>query len=101
MFRALQKTDPRCKNQQLLAQEDKQAPADLAEVVKTLALSLEPEKKAQRELTCQRLALPDRIGWRKSGEYQVWTQKLDPMDFIAGNVKGKRAAPKTISRSAK
>jgi hypothetical protein len=41
------------------------------------------------------------LGWRKSGEYQVWTQKLDPMDFIAGNVKSKRAAPKTISRSAK
>jgi hypothetical protein len=45
MFRALQKTDPRCKNQQLLTQEDKQALADLAEVVKTLSPSTEPEKK--------------------------------------------------------
>lgn len=45
MFRALQKTDPRCRNQQPLTQEDKQALADLAEVVKTLAPSAEPEKK--------------------------------------------------------
>ncbi len=45
MFRALQKTDPRCKNPQPLTQEDKQALADLAEVVKTLAPSTEPEKK--------------------------------------------------------
>jgi hypothetical protein len=45
MFRALQKTDPRCKNQQPLTQEDKQALADLAEVVKTLTPSKEPEKK--------------------------------------------------------
>ena len=45
MFRALQKTDPRCKNPQPLTQEDKQALADLAEVVKTLAPSAEPEKK--------------------------------------------------------
>jgi hypothetical protein len=45
MFRALQKTDPRCKNQQPLTQEDKQALADLAEVVKTLVPSVEPEKK--------------------------------------------------------
>ncbi len=45
MFRALQKTDPRCKNQQPLTQEDKQALADLAEVVKTLKPGTEPEKK--------------------------------------------------------
>ena len=45
MFRALQKTDPRCKNPQPLNQEDKQALADLAEVVKTLTPSTEPEKK--------------------------------------------------------
>jgi hypothetical protein len=44
MFRALQKTDPRCKNQQPLTQEDKQALADLAEVVKTLTPGTEPEK---------------------------------------------------------
>ena len=45
MFRALQKTDPRCKNQQPLTQEDKQALVDLAEVVKTLTPGTEPEKK--------------------------------------------------------
>jgi hypothetical protein len=45
MFRALQKTDPRCNNQQPLTQEDKQALADLAEVVKSLAPRTEPEKK--------------------------------------------------------
>jgi hypothetical protein len=45
MFRALQKTDPRCKDLQPLTQEDKQALADLAEVVKTLVPSVEPEKK--------------------------------------------------------
>jgi hypothetical protein len=45
MFRALQKTDPRCKNQQPLTQEDKQALTDLAEVVKTLQAGTEPEKK--------------------------------------------------------
>ena len=45
MFRALQKTDPRCKNQPTLTAEDKQALADLAEVVKTLTQSSEPEKK--------------------------------------------------------
>jgi hypothetical protein len=45
MFRALQKTDPRCKNQQLLTQEDKQGLADLTEVLKALAPSTEPEKK--------------------------------------------------------
>jgi hypothetical protein len=45
MFRALQKTDPRCKNPQPLTADDKQALADLAEVVKTLVPSQEPEKK--------------------------------------------------------
>jgi hypothetical protein len=45
MIRALQQTDPRCKNPQPLTQEDKQAFADLAEVVKALAPSKEPEKK--------------------------------------------------------
>jgi hypothetical protein len=45
MFRALQKTDPRCKDQPTLTQEDKQALADLAEVVKTLKGGTEPEKK--------------------------------------------------------
>jgi hypothetical protein len=45
MFRALQKTDPRCKNQPTLTAEDKQALADLAEVVKTLKPNPEPEKK--------------------------------------------------------
>jgi hypothetical protein len=45
MFRALQKTDPRCKDQPTLTQEDKQALADLAEVVKTLKGGAEPEKK--------------------------------------------------------
>jgi len=45
MIRALQKTDPRCKNPQPLTQEDKQALADLAEVVKALVPSKEPEKK--------------------------------------------------------
>jgi hypothetical protein len=45
MFRALQKTDPRCKGEQSLTQEDKQALADLAEVVKTLKSGTEPEKK--------------------------------------------------------
>jgi hypothetical protein len=45
MFRALQKTDPRCKDQQALTQDDKQALADLAEVVKTLKAGTEPEKK--------------------------------------------------------
>jgi hypothetical protein len=45
MIRALQKTDPRCANPQPLAQDDKQALADLAEVVKALAPSAEPEKK--------------------------------------------------------
>jgi hypothetical protein len=45
MFRALQKTDPRCKNQEPLTQDDRQALADLAEVVKTLVPSAEPEKK--------------------------------------------------------
>jgi hypothetical protein len=45
MFRALQKTDPRCKDQLTLTQEDKQALADLAEVVKTLKGGTEPEKK--------------------------------------------------------
>src|ERR1700733_9309910 len=45
MLRALQKTDPRCKNQQPLSQEDKQALADLSELLKSLAPSAEPEKK--------------------------------------------------------
>src|ERR1700730_3377299 len=45
MFHALQKTDPRCNIQQPLSQEDKQALADLAEVVKTLTPATEPEKK--------------------------------------------------------
>ncbi|WP_193540154.1 hypothetical protein [Rhodopila globiformis] len=45
MFRALQKTDPRCKTPQPLTQEDKQALVDLAEVVKTLKPGAEPEKK--------------------------------------------------------
>jgi len=45
MLRALQKTDPRCKDQQSLTQEDKQALTDLAEVVKTLKAGTEPEKK--------------------------------------------------------
>jgi hypothetical protein len=45
MFRALQKTDPRCKGEQSLTQEDKQALTDLAEVVKTLKSGTEPEKK--------------------------------------------------------
>jgi hypothetical protein len=45
MFRALQKTDPRCNIQQPLSQEDKQALTDLAEVVKTLKPGTEPEKK--------------------------------------------------------
>jgi hypothetical protein len=45
MFRALQKTDPRCKDQPALTQEDKQALTDLAEVVKTLKAGAEPEKK--------------------------------------------------------
>jgi hypothetical protein len=45
MFRALQKTDPRCKDQQPLTQEDKQALVDLAEVVKTFKAGTEPEKK--------------------------------------------------------
>jgi hypothetical protein len=45
MFRALQKTDPRCKDQQSLTLEDKQALVDLAEVVKTLKASTEPERK--------------------------------------------------------
>ena len=45
MFRALQKTDPRCKNEQQLTQEDKQALTDLAEVVKTLKPGTEPPKK--------------------------------------------------------
>lgn len=45
MFRALQKTDPRCKNPPALTAEDKQALTDLAEVVKTLVPSAEPEKK--------------------------------------------------------
>ena len=45
MFRALQKTDPRCKNEQQLTQEDKQALTDLAEVVKTLKSGTEPPKK--------------------------------------------------------
>jgi hypothetical protein len=45
MFRALQKTDPRCKTERPLTQDDKQALADLAEVVKTLTPAVEPEKK--------------------------------------------------------
>jgi hypothetical protein len=45
MFRALQKTDPRCKNPQSLTQEDKQALTDLAEVVKTLKPAADTEKK--------------------------------------------------------
>jgi hypothetical protein len=45
MIHALQKADPRCKNPQPLTAEDKQALADLAEVVKSLAPSAEPAKK--------------------------------------------------------
>jgi hypothetical protein len=45
MIHALQKTDPRCKNPQPLTSDDKQALADLAEVVKGLAPSKEPDKK--------------------------------------------------------
>ena len=45
MFRALQKTDPRCKSQPTLTQDDKQALVDLAEIVKTLKPGTEPEKK--------------------------------------------------------
>jgi hypothetical protein len=45
MFRALQKTDPRCPGQQTLTQEDKQALSDLAEVVKTMTAGTPPEKK--------------------------------------------------------
>jgi len=45
MFRALQKADPRCKNEQALNEEDKQALADLAELMKTLRPGTEPEKK--------------------------------------------------------
>jgi hypothetical protein len=45
MIHALQKTDPRCKNPQPLTPDDKQALADLAEVVKGLAPSKEPDKK--------------------------------------------------------
>jgi hypothetical protein len=32
------------------------------------------------------------LSWRGSGPYRLQAQKLDPMDFIAGNVKGKRTA---------
>lgn len=45
MIHALQQTDPRCKNPQPLSAEDKQALADLAEVVKALVPAKEPEKK--------------------------------------------------------
>jgi hypothetical protein len=45
MFRALQKSDPRCTNPQPLTQENKQALTDLAEIEKTLTRSAEPEKK--------------------------------------------------------
>jgi hypothetical protein len=44
MFRALQKAAPRCTTPQPLTQEDKQALTDLAEIVKTLTPSEEPEK---------------------------------------------------------
>jgi hypothetical protein len=27
------------------------------------------------------------LGWRKSGAYRLRTQKLDPMDFIAGGTR--------------
>lgn len=36
MFRALQRTDPRCKNQREVSAEDAQALKDLAEIVKAL-----------------------------------------------------------------
>lgn len=39
MFRALQRTDPRCKNQQPVSPEDAQALKDLNEIVKTLKAS--------------------------------------------------------------
>jgi hypothetical protein len=45
MFRALQKTDPRCAGQQTLTREDEQALSDLAEVVKTMTAGTPPEKK--------------------------------------------------------
>ena len=45
MFRALQKTDPRCKDQPTLDQDDKQALTDLAEAVKTLKAGTGPENK--------------------------------------------------------
>jgi hypothetical protein len=50
MFRALQKTDPRCKNQHPLTQEDKQALADLAEVVKTLSPSTDKRPNRERAI---------------------------------------------------
>lgn len=37
------------------------------------------------------------LGWRKSGPYQVRTETLDPMDFIAGSVQGRLAAAKRAS----
>ena len=45
MFRALQKTDPRCQGQPTLTREDEQALSNLAEVVKTMTGGTSPEKK--------------------------------------------------------
>jgi len=45
MFGALQRTDPRCKNQGPVIAEDQQALKELEEIVKTLKASLATEKK--------------------------------------------------------
>lgn len=45
MFAALQRTDPRCPNQEPVPDEDKRALAQLEEIVKTLKASVESESK--------------------------------------------------------
>jgi hypothetical protein len=45
MFGALQRTDPRCKNQRVVSAEDAQALKDLGEIVKALKASQEADKK--------------------------------------------------------